>query len=68
MADAGNALRTYWETLTPEIAEAQQEVRYAAAHDLLALLIGDRATAAAFVRVADREHDALTEEDPPPAA
>jgi len=68
MAAAGLALRTYWETVPPEIAAAL-ETRYAAAHDLLALLTGDRATAAAFVRAADRELNAAhTEEHQPPTA
>ena len=66
MADAGLALRTYWETIPPELAAAM-ETKYAAAHDLLALLTGDRATAAAFARAADRELSAAqNEEDQPP--
>ena len=65
MADAGTALHTYWETVAPEIA-AQLESRFAAAHDLLAMLTTDRATAATFARAAIREHTALAEGDPPP--
>ena len=42
MADAGNALHAYWGTMAPEIA-AQLESRFAAAHDLLAMLTTDRA-------------------------
>ena len=67
MAEAEQALHTYWESIPPEMATAL-EVRFAAAHDLLMLLTSDRATAAAFARAADREHETLTEEDPPPDA
>eukprot|EP01035_Chromulina_nebulosa_P035212 gene35212-47325_t len=59
MADAGLALRTYWESIPPELAAAM-ETKYAAAHDLLALLTGDRATAAKELSAAQ------TEEDQPP--
>ena len=48
MAEVEQALHTYWESLLQEIATAQ-ELRFAAAHDLLTLLTNDRATAAAFV-------------------
>ena len=60
MAEAEQALHTYWESIPPEMATAL-EVRFAAAHDLLQLLTSDRATAAAFARAADKEHENLTD-------
>ena len=65
MAEAEQALHAYWESL-PRDTATTQELRFAAAHDLLTLLTSDRATAATFARAADREHTALTEDDPPP--
>ena len=48
IAEAEQALHTYWESLPQETAAAQ-ELRFAAAHDLLTLLTSDRATARSSV-------------------